>query len=279
MLINRTANTFFNAFFILFSLHLCALEYGISAKAGGRAPLKHYALIAERCSGSNYTEQLVLMNTYLESKSPWHKHFLPWFDLAPIYPEDPRNSDFKDYEDTIFIVIFRDPYDWARSLHPFPHHAAGWLFNLDFSTFIRTSWALNLDDIQLQKSKRHNALLDRDPIMKQSFKNIFRLRTAKIKDQLRLKDMVKNIYYVNYETLRDYPEEVLHELSSVFGIALKPSFQPILGYKKAHSKDKYSPKDYAPISEKDMKYINSQLNKGIEKQIGYKIRMISDPED
>lgn len=265
---------------------LISLEWGLFAKKEGELPLKRFAIYGERCSGTNYLEKLIVANTFLittpvrgvpPQQTPWHKHFMPWLDFPPTYDEDPRNSNFKEYEDTLFFVIFRNPYDWARSLHLSPHHAAAWLWEIEFTKFIRKEWVLNDKDAYLIEPRKHSPLLDIDPHTGQPFKNIFRLRNAKVKDQLRLRDLVKNIYYINYETLRDHPEKVIKELGRTFGIALSPTFQPIVEYQGwGKNPGLFKPKQYAPMRMRDLAYINSQLDRNQEKQIGYQLKKVSE---
>lgn len=283
--INRSLIFILTALCLFHSLHLFSFECAIFAKAEGQMPLKHIAIYGERCSGTNYTKQLIVANTNLIStpfctglphQTPWHKHFMPWFDLLPTYAEDPRNSNFAEYEDTLFVVVFRDPYDWARSMNLSPQHGADGMYNLHFSQFIRIPWTLNDRDPYIQQLRQQNPLLDCDLRTGLPFKNILKMRNAKIKDELRLKDMVKNIYYVKYETVRDRPKKVLKEISKLFGLPLKP-YQPIVDYKGLPEEGAYKPKKYNPIKLKDLFYINSQLDQAQEKQIGYEIKTTIKP--
>lgn len=278
----RAQHIMFTTLLLFFSVsdNLFSLEYGIFSKAEGVLPPKNFALYAERCSGSNYAVRLILANTYLKRtpscfkvphQAPWHKHFIPWLDLPPTYDADPRNSNFKDFVETIFVVVVRNPYDWARSLSRGPHHAARSLYELPFTKFIRTPWVLNENDIFIKQEREYNPLLECDPKTGLPFRNIFKLRTAKMKNQLRLKDFVKNAYYIKYEDLRDHPEAVLAEFSKLFGIELKPIYQPVDEYKGLKQEGKFKPKKYEEISMQDLAYINSQLEEKIENRLGYKI--------
>jgi len=241
--------------------HLPSLEYGLFAKRQGNPP-KRLAILAERCSGSNYVEGLILSNfEKLDPDYSTHKHFPPWNWKA-------RKSD-----STLFVVIFRNPYDWLRSLHRIPHHADRSLWHIPFSQFIRSQWVLKVHDpITMQLG---DPLVDRNPRTGQPFKNVMELRTEKIKAMLRIRKSVKNIYCVHYETARDYPKEVLQEIQKTFSLKATPIYHPVVQYKAHAFSEIYTPRKYVPISGKDLAHINAHLNTRIERKIGY--RLIFDP--
>ena len=74
--------------------------------------IKYYTIFGERCSGTNYLEDIMSKNFDIELtwKYGW-KHFFGWNDLS--------NSD-----DTLFICIVRNPIDWINSLYRDKHHVA-----------------------------------------------------------------------------------------------------------------------------------------------------------
>ena len=237
----------------------------------------------ERSSG-NYAILYFLLRhlPHIQSKdqkfidSPFgHKHFPPWFELPleeylgpkPLYT-------FENSDDTLFIVIFRNPYDWLRSFYQKPWHAAKSLLNLSFSQFIRTPWELDSEDRVVISERKSNPLLDYDPLNKNPFESVLQLRTAKIRNMLMIKTQVKNIYYVNYETLRDHPKQVLQEIAHVFDLPLS-SFTDVKLYKGSKSEGNYTPKKYPPISPQDLEYINAHLDQGIEEKIHYQLSPIS----
>ncbi|MCE5317029.1 MAG: hypothetical protein LLG04_06655 [Parachlamydia sp.] len=245
----------------LFPSHLPSLEYGFFSKRQGNPP-KRLAILAERCSGSNYVEGLILSNfENLDPDYTIHKHFPPWIWKA-------RKTD-----STLFVVIFRNPYDWLRSLHRIPHHADRSLWNIPFSQFIRSQWVLTVHDPITMKLG--NPLVDRNPHTGQPFKNVMKLRTEKIKTMLRIRKSVKNIYCVQYETARDYPKEVLQEIQKLYSLKATPIYHPVVHYQANAQSRIYEPRKYAAISGEDLAHINAHLDKRIERKIGY--RLIFDP--
>jgi len=245
------------------------LDFGLDVKREGNAPINGLQIYSERCSGSTYLNRLLLANFSFEKNQNFGpKHFSPWFSL-PIghYCGPHHHYTLEGNEETLFIVIFRDPYDWLRSFHRNPWHASGRLWGRPFGEFIRSAW--EVDDPELKKTI--SPLIDRDPKTKQLFKNVIKLRTAKIYNMMMVKDLVNNIYYINYEVLREYPEEVINEIAKIFGLTPKIPFTNIIRYKGNQQKKIYNKKTYRRIRKKDLRYINEQLDHGLEESIGYRI--------
>lgn len=259
-------------FVFLFSSHFgTALEYGLFAKKGKDTKITQCYVFGERCSGTNYTQTLICSNFNLPMKHfdyPGFKHFPPWYDL-PIdhYFRDPSHYTFNGTEDTLFIVVFRNPYDWVRSFHKTPWHAHPKLCGIPFSLFIRSPWELNYSSALIQSFIKLNPLMDLNPDGS-FFTNVFKLRSAKIRNYLLMKQRAPNIYYVNYETARDHAERVIQEISNEFNIKAVSPFRPIDTY-KGKGGAVYQKKEYSPISEEDLIYINSQLDEELENDIGY----------
>lgn len=261
-------------FLLLVSSQLYSLEYGIIAKHEGTDPITKFSLYSERCSGSFYLSSLLFSNVeQLEPKHFCHKHFPPWFTLPrESYLGPKEHYTFEGTDDCLFVIIFREPYDWARSFNKDPWHGHPSMYKLPFSVFIRKPWELNPNDKHVLVFSKWNALLDKNPETQSSFNNIFELRTAKIRNMLMIKDRAKHVYYVNYEIVRDKPQEVLKEIANTFNLKLKPNYEPVVYYKGWDKMGVYQPKEYQPISDEDLIYINSQLDESLENQIGYKLK-------
>ena len=262
----------------LSSIQLISLEYGLLAQRIGSVPITKLAIYSERCSGSNYIQSLVLQNFDISLEPFCSKHFPPWFELPPShYLGNPKNYTFENTDDYLFIVIFRNPYDWVRSFYDTPHYSSREIKKMGFSEFIRAPWALDLNHEVVKRQTAFNPLMDRNPTDGSLFKNVLKLREAKIHTMLMIKDRVKNIYYINYETARDSPKEVLKEIEKIFEITSNLTYQPVVYYKGKEDSGVYQKKEYVSISRRDLKYINKHLNKNLEKMIGYKL--IDDPKE
>ena len=74
--------------------------------------LKKCTIYGERCSGTNYLENIIKMNFNVDItwKYGW-KHFFGF-------------NDYKDSDDVLFLCIVRDPFNWIDSLFKFKYHLA-----------------------------------------------------------------------------------------------------------------------------------------------------------
>jgi len=253
------------------------LNYGIDAKKEGLLPIKSMAIFSERCSGSNYLKQLLSENLGIELTHEFgHKHFSPWFD----YPIS-QNKGFKRAytfirnEETLFFILFRDPYDWLRSFCLQPFHVDPKVGQLPFEVFIHTPWV-----IENELKELFGPLVDIDPKTCLPFPTVMDLRTAKIRNMLQIQDRVSNVYILNYEMVRDHPKEVIEEIAAIFGFIPKKLFKDI----KYHSYDKYKKqpykkKKYQRINKKDLYFINEHLDAELEASIGYQLTYNPDEID
>lgn len=244
-----------------------SIEYGLIANHSTTTPIKKFAIFSERCSGSNFVVDLLSKNLIINFRFFGHKHFPAWFNL-PIdyYTGNNRHYTFEQTDDFLFVIIFRNPFDWAKSLNRTPWHADKSLKNLPFSLFIRKKWILN--DYALQQ---RNPLADINPYTLEPFSTIWELRTAKIQNMLEIQNRAANVYYVNYETAKKHPEKVLDEISKFFQIERKSIYTPVVYYKGNEQMGVFKEQQYEPISATDKAYIKSQLDLTLEKSIGYEL--------
>lgn len=247
-------------------------KYAIKATRQNSERIKSFVIFSERCSGSNYLFKLVKSNFLIQAPIFCHKHFPPWYDLPQDkWLGDPVHYTFEGTEDTLFFILYRNPYDWLRSLHEQPFESSDSLRGIDFSTFIRTTWTLNPDLPIVAKEMERNPLVDLNPATGKPFKNVMQLRTAKAKNMYKIRKRAKNTYYINYETVRDHPKEVLAELREIYELIPTRVYHPVDDYKGYKEMGKYEPKKYCNISQFDLFHINSYLDESFENKIGYKL--------
>jgi hypothetical protein len=209
--------------------------------------IERIQIFGERCSGTNYLENLITSN-FKDIEITWDYGWKHWF---------PENIDKKDNDDCLFIVLFRNPYDWLSSLHHTPWHVDKTLKDLTFSKFIRTEWKCVYDI--------YSGLEER-------FKNVLEMRNYKVREFLALEKKVLNYTRFRYEDLRDNPN-VLKNLSIEFKLKMKDDdIAPYKNYKK--TKQTYKPPKYEPINMVDRFYIRKSLDLKQEKSIGYNPRII-----
>ena len=156
-------------------------------------------IYGERCSGTNYLENLLKINFDIDItwEYGW-KHFFGFNDDKYI------NSD-----DTLFICIVRDIYDWINSFYRELHHLP-LKYMIDLSHNDKINIFLNnefysIDDNNPGKIDFDKEIMeDRNIYTNLRYKNIFELRHIKLKyliDDLPKK--VKNYVFIKYEDLLD----------------------------------------------------------------------------
>lgn len=237
----------------------------------GETPVKRIVVLSEMCSGSCFTGYLLGQNleTIVEVDLPFNRHWLPWFGYESSYHGLESDYTFENSEDTLFIILFRDPYDWLQSFYNYNLGRAE--LHSSFSCFIRGEWDLNMNYESLVKLRKYHPLADYNPETGLPFRNVIELRTAKIKNFLQVPKRVQNYYIINYENVRDNPQEIINEVAEIFNLCVKSEYNPIIYRRNKKGYGEYSPKKYPPISENDLFYINRQLDEEAEKFIGYEL--------
>lgn len=229
-------------------------------------PIKRIQIFGERCSGTTYLERLLRDN--LEGMEiTWDfgwKHF--W-----------HGKDVEIANRCLFVVIYRNPFDWLKSLHRNPWHAAPELRSISFSEFIRKEWRCIWDE-EAKKMPEDpmygkEMMFERDPDTHQRFPNVMRLRTAKTKNWESLKNKTKNNVFIRYEDLIKKPRAFINFVSDKFEIKRVNPFKGVEGYKGEGGK--FKPKIYDPINKEDLDYILSELDSQLEKSIGYNIQWLA----
>lgn len=217
-------------------------------------------IYGERCTGTNYLEKLVeknLKNVKISWDFGW-KHFY-------------HQNGVEQADNYLFIVLYRNPFDWIRSLYKTPWHTAPSLRNISFSQFIRQEWHCVWDE-HAEKHRWNSEygtemMFERDPLTQQRHPNVLKMRTSKILNWESLKQKTQHHLHLTYEQLKQDPEGFVQQLSSQFGIATTSSFKPIKGFKGGLIR--YKPKQYVNLDADDHQFILDQLNIELEEQIGY----------
>ena len=228
--------------------------------------IKRIQIFGERCSGTNYLQHLLEKN--LESIIiRWNFGWKHFFHEAGV----------EEADEHLFIIIYRNPFDWLRSLNNNPHHAAPELRKNTFSDFIRKEWWCIWDE-HANKTPDDDIygtemMFEREPETGQRFANVMRLRTAKIRDWESLREKTKHNIYVRYEDLAAQPQAFLETLCEQFGVALSTSFANVEG--RPGTKRKYRPRKYKPIKEYDLRYIMQELDLPLEERIGYSVEALA----
>ena len=227
-----------------------------------------FTIYGERCSGTNYLEELITANFDVELTWEYsHKHFFGFNDLS-------------QSDDTLFIGIVRHPYNWINSLFRTPYHLAGFRNNLyNF---------LNKECVSYMYS--YEVVNDRNMYTNERFKNIFELRHTKIKFLMEdMPNKVKNYIFIRYEDLTSDFNNVMNRIRDT-GLTVKNNIEypvNIYYYKKnknmsfqSESKQNFVTKNLI-IDRLNMEY-ESKLNYSLDNiidEITEEPKMSSEPEN
>jgi hypothetical protein len=219
--------------------------------------IKNFTIFGERCSGTNFLENVIKENFNLEVtfKYGW-KHFF-------------CNSDLSNSDETLFIGIIRNPIYWLNSLYKDNYHipvenlksVQHFLFNKAYSV--------------CEANSRNPKILveDFNYITKRPYKNIFEMR--KFKNHFLTTIMptkVKNFILINYETLTNHYQYTLNTIKSSFNLQFKnpDKIVKINKYKK-DDKRKFVSQKKIELDTPTLLIIWKNLDIKQENELGYKM--------
>lgn len=207
--------------------------------------IKNFTIYGERCSGTNFLQKC--FSKYTGLKETWEfgwKHFFGYNNLDII----------SKGEDTLFLCIVRDPYQWLMSFDRKRHHIEGGKKKQNFFTdefySVKKDFANNYIEI----------MKDRNVINGARYKNIFELRKYKSRYLwYELPLYAENNYFIRYEDLLDRPQKIMQHISDIFEINL-PKNSTIEPVRKGRY---YKPNDGL------LNIFNQNIDWQTEKTIGY----------
>jgi hypothetical protein len=209
--------------------------------------IKKVTIYGERCSGTNYLEELLLTNFDVSKNIKYgHKHFFGFNDLS--------GSD-----DTLFIGIIRNPYDWLNSLYREQHHLPP---HFREKTNFLNSEFYSLDD------NKSEYMTDRNIYTKERYQNIFEMRYTKIKFLMEdMPQLVKNYILIKYEDLLNNFNITINKIRSK-GLIIKPDVHyPInIVYYKKEKKRRFE-RNNTKINHLSKEEIIDKLNMYYEKTV------------
>ena len=228
--------------------------------------IKHFKIYGERCSGTNYLENILKLNFKITNSdnSYGHKHFFG--------KETYENSD-----DTLFVGIIRNPHTWINSLYKTPWHLAYMCCRNKHSFLNKEIYSMHP-----AKNRKHNSLniinkkklrmsseimSDRNIYTNERYKNIFELRYTKYKYLTEdLPNKVKNYIFIKYEDLRDDFINTLNKFNK-FNLQ-KTKEYPVNTSKYKNTTRTFKLNTNYLITRYEV-YNNKNFNKTIEESIGY----------
>jgi hypothetical protein len=216
--------------------------------------MKKVTIYGERCSGTNYLEELLLLNFNVEIVWDYGwKHFFGFNDLT--------NSD-----DILFIGIIRNLEDWLNSLYRCPHHLPMCLtYNID--TFLNNTFY----SVDLNKKTHDEIMSDRNIDTGERYKNIYELRLVKNKYLIeKMPNLVKNYCLITYDELQDNFIDTMFKLKDC-GLKVKDNVnfplnvnyykknKDLLFKKEKEKKKNYIPKEKIIIENEELKFYEKLL--------------------
>lgn len=219
-------------------------------------------LYGERCSGTNYAEQLITKNFKVNVDSS-NKHFFGFEKFT-----DNNNN-------TLYLCIVRNITDWINSLYMNPWHLEFqykiFLSEEDKKHYFLNNEVFSVDDYKYNyKTWRCELLNDRNIYTLKRYDNIFQLRSTKL--QYMLEDLPKNVQYskvIRYEDLCINFEKVLYNLKSEFNLIYSDEFPTnFMYYKKHDTLFKDRPKQKKSFENNEI-IMNSNVNLKYEKLLNY----------
>lgn len=229
-------------------------------------PIEKIQILGERCSGTNYLDNLIQINyNIIPTYEFSNKHFFTQERIPT------------DRDDLLVLMIVRNPYDWLRSLHTTPHHIYD--HDSNFSNFIRK--------IIISKEKYYNILGSDDPhiinnkaylrkdytgedyIDIEFFQSVIDMRTYKMKLMLEIKKSIKHAEIISYDDLVNNVN-ILDDIAKKYNIPL--NHETIVNtseYKHDGIGTVFSKKKYFAINNCDLTYLNNKLDWNLENQFGF----------
>lgn len=205
--------------------------------------IKKFAIYGERCSGTNYLEEVMTANFHLHyTNEHGNKHFFCFNDYKNKY-----------IDDTLFIGIIRNPVYWLNSFCKELYHVPeinrkplrNFLFNEFYSVLDEKPVASYSQDSNflLKNNKLYTTKYPINPadfnyITGNKYKNIFELR--KVKNDYLINSMPKKVPHyilINYENLLHNFDKTLQDIQTKFDLIPKQQshFVNIKKYKKSDS--------------------------------------------
>jgi hypothetical protein len=144
--------------------------------------IKKVTIYGERCSGTNYLEELLVHNFDIEIV--WNYGWKHFFGFNPL----------KDCDDVLFIGIVRNLTDWINSFYREKHHLPKSISDSVESFLNNEFYSVHKDNTEV--------MVDRNIYTKNRYKNIFELRHTKNKFLIEdMPKLVKNYLLITHDDL------------------------------------------------------------------------------
>ena len=195
--------------------------------------IKNIKIYGERCTGTNFLEAIITGKSYFYDNSKASTggvNFRPEGSPAFKLPIDEDNFGYKHFfgthdtdiiqkgDETLFIGIVRNPYDWLESLFEKRHHLP--YDNWKPNNFLFNEWSYVYDQWS-QVDEPGREVRDNNIITGEKYKNVFELRKTKLAYlHNHLPKIAKNYILIRYEDLCNNHSYIIEEISRRFNIEI-----------------------------------------------------------
>lgn len=221
-------------------------------------------LFGERCSGTNYVQQLIADNTGAEfTTAMGFKHNFPGEPVGPV---------------DLVIVCARHPYTWVQSLYQTPWGAWDTYCGMSMDEFLRTPWRSRYDEYDVGQGSEllgQESTADWCPETREPYPNPVRMRAGKYAAWLALSSRLP-VVVAQLEPWQADPIGMLAMLGR-YGLKTKELFTPCVHYKGREHCGRYAPRVFQKLTGSQVDWINSQLNSDIEEKLGYSVTRLVTP--
>ncbi len=223
-------------------------------------------IYGERCSGTNYLENLLQINFVNKITFQYgSKHFFGYY----------KNALKNNSDKVLFICIVRDLVPWINSFFREKHHLPlkykkGMEEKDQIDEFLNKEFfSINDYDHDYKTWDKEN-MNDRNMYTNKRYKNIFELRHTKIKFMLEdLPKIVKNYVFIRYEDLINDFENTMNKLKNK-GLNVKHNINfPLNTSWYKNNKDKIFSKIKENKISKEIILHNKNLIRKYEEKLGY----------
>lgn len=237
--------------------------------------IKNFAILGERCSGTNFLEEAILNNFNINYTAEYgNKHFFCY-------------NNYKNSNNTLFIGIIRNPIYWINSFSRELYHVPE-INRKNINNFLYNEFYSVEDEVDTNKNILDNNIFkfnnkfythkykinpkDLNYLNGKKYKNIFELR--KVKNDFLINVMpkkVKNYILINYEDLLFNYDDVLQKIKLSFNLVQKNNeFIKIKSYKKSNTYNFVQQRKIL-LSPEIVVSIWNNLDKEQENLLGYKM--------
>ena len=209
--------------------------------------ISRYTIFGERCSGTNYLNELITANFDLTHTVDYgHKHFF-------------KDETYHNNENTLFIGIIRNPISWLNSFYQDRHHVPK-INLINLRSFLFNKWY----------SIEKGIIFDKNWNTNNFFKNVFEMRSVKNDFLINIMPQkVKNYSLIRYEDLAENHSKVLSNIAIRFNLTPKYKQYVQITYYKENKTMKFAGQKVIKFTQREIDLIIKNLNLKQESYLGY----------